>query len=212
MGTTVKKQFLLLKDKPVICHTIEKFEQNEGVDSIVLVTSADSIDFCKKVVLKYGYRKVVKIVEGGSERQLSVHNALKEIDEDGIVLIHDGARPFIMQEDIDKIISETKANGACVMAVKAKDTVKIADDCGFVKETPKRSLLWNIQTPQGFRLDLIKNAYAQAEKDGFMGTDDSSLAERTGVKVKLVEGHYSNIKITTKEDLIFAEAMLEGEK
>lgn len=212
MGTAVKKQFLLIKDKPVICHTIEKFEENPNIDSIVLVTSADSVDFCKEIVLKYGYKKVEKIVEGGSERQFSVHNALKAIDETDIVLIHDGARPFIMQEDIDKIVCETKTNGACIMAVKSKDTVKIADEDNFVKETPMRSFVWNIQTPQGFKFDLIKFAYDEAEKDGFIGTDDSSLAERLGIKVKLVEGHYSNIKITTKEDLIFAEAMSEGIK
>ncbi len=209
MGMDVKKQFLEIKGKPVLCHTIEAFEKNKNIHSIVIVTGEDSIDFCKELAEKYDYKKVEKVVAGGSERQFSVHNALKSIDKTDIVLIHDGARPFIMQEDINKVIEETFLTGASVMAVKSKDTIKVADSESFVKETPDRNLLWNIQTPQGFDFKTISNAYSQAEKDGFLGTDDSSLAERLGIKVKLVEGHYTNIKITTKDDLIYAGAILE---
>lgn len=210
MGTSVKKQFLIIKDKPVLFYAVDAFEKNKKIDSIIIVTSKDSIDYCKKdIVEAFGFKKVMAVIEGGSERQHSVHNALNYIDDADIVLIHDGARPFIMQEDINKIVDETEKYGACVMAVKSKDTIKIADGDGFVKETPDRAFLWNIQTPQSFKLPLVKEAYDKAEDDGFFGTDDSSLVERLGIKVKLVEGHYTNIKITTKDDLLAAEAILE---
>jgi len=211
MGTSIHKQFLNIKNKPVLYYTVNAFEKNEKVDSIIIVTGKEDIDNCKDIVLSYSFKKVENIVEGGSERQFSVYNALKSLDEDtDIVLIHDGARPFIMQEDINKVISSVKEYETGIMAVRSKDTIKVADECGFVKETPDRNLLWNIQTPQGFKLNIIKEAYERAEKEGFLGTDDSSLVERMGIKVRLVEGHYTNIKITTKDDIMVAESILEG--
>ena len=214
MGTDIPKQFLDIKGKPVLGYTVEAFEKNENIDSIIIVTSAEKIDYCRKeIVEKYSFNKVIKIVEGGSERQFSVYNAIKAIDENtDIVLIQDGARPFIMKEDIDKVIKGVIENGAAVMAVKSKDTIKVADENGFVKDTPDRSFIWNIQTPQGFLLPIIKEAYKKAEEDRFIGTDDSMLAERLGYKVKLIEGHYTNIKITTKDDLWVAKNILEGLK
>ncbi|MBE6008839.1 MAG: 2-C-methyl-D-erythritol 4-phosphate cytidylyltransferase [Lachnospiraceae bacterium] len=212
MGVDIPKQFLEIKGKPVLYYTVSAFEKNKNVDSVIIVTGKESIEYCQKdIVEKYSFKKVEAIVEGGKERQNSVHNALNALkDKNGIVLIHDGARPFIMQEDIDEIILSVKEYGSAVLAVKSKDTVKIADENGFVKETPDRSFIWNIQTPQGFDCSLIKEAYEKAEEDGFSGTDDSSLVERLGVRVKLVEGHYTNIKITTKDDLLVAEGFLEG--
>ena len=211
MGGNKPKQFLSLKGKPIIYYTINAFEKNDNIDSIILVTGADYISYCKeKIEDKYGFKKISRIISGGSERQYSVYNALKIIEPDtDIVLIHDGVRPFIMQQDINKIIEDTGLYGAAVMAVKSKDTVKFADESGFVAETPDRERLWNIQTPQGFKLDIIKAAYDKAASDGFLGTDDSSLAERNGVRVKITEGHYTNIKITTEEDLLTADTFLE---
>ena len=211
MGGNIPKQFLNLKGKPIIYYTLNAFEKNANIDSIILVTGSDYISYCEEeIVSRYGFKKISKIIAGGSERQYSVYNALKIIEPNtDIVLIHDGARPFIMQEDIDRIIEDTRLYGAAIMAVKCKDTVKIADESGFVAETPDRARLWNIQTPQGFKLDIIKKAYDKAQYDGFLGTDDSSLAERNGVMVKVTEGHYTNIKITTEEDLLTAEAFPE---
>ena len=212
MGSDMPKQFLQIKGKPVLYYTVDAFEKNDNIDSVVIVTGRESIEYCRKeIVEKYAFKKVKAIVEGGKERQNSVYNALNTITADtDIVLIHDGARPFIMQEDINKVILSVKEYGSAVLAVKSKDTIKIADTDGFVSETPDRSFMWNIQTPQGFGFSVVKEAYDKAEKDGFIGTDDSSLVERLGKRVKLVEGHYTNIKITTKDDLIIAESILEG--
>ena len=212
MGSDMPKQFLQIKGKPVLYYTVDAFEKNNNIDSVVIVTGRESIEYCRKeIVEKYAFKKVKAIVEGGKERQNSVYNALNTITADtDIVLIHDGARPFIMQEDINKVILSVKEYGSAVLAVKSKDTIKIADTDGFVSETPDRSFMWNIQTPQGFGFSVVKEAYDKAEKDGFIGTDDSSLVERLGKRVKLVEGHYTNIKITTKDDLIIAESILEG--
>ena len=212
MGADRPKQFLEIKDKPVLYYTINAFEKNRSVDSIVIVTGVENIEFCsKEIVEKYDFKKVKAIIEGGKERQNSVHNALNALNYDtDIVLIHDGARPFVMQEDIDKVISFSHKYDGAVLAVKSKDTVKVADENGFVKGTPDRKFLWNIQTPQGFSYSLLKEAYDKAASDGFIGTDDSSLVERLGKRVKLVEGHYTNIKITTKDDLLAAESILEG--
>ena len=212
MGSDTPKQFLQIKGKPVLYYTVDAFEKNDNIDSVVIVTGRESIEYCRKeIVEKYAFKKVKAIVEGGKERQNSVYNALNTITADtDIVLIHDGARPFIMQEDINKVILSVKEYGSAVLAVKSKDTIKIADTDGFVSETPDRSFMWNIQTPQGFGFSVVKEAYDKAGKDGFIGTDDSSLVERLGKRVKLVEGHYTNIKITTKDDLIIAESILEG--
>lgn len=211
MGKDIPKQFIPIKGNPIIYYTLKAFEKNNNIENIILVTGESYIEYCRdNIINRYGFKKVSHIIAGGSERQYSVQNALKIIDADtDIVIIHDGARPFVMQEDINKIIDETCIYGACVMAVRSKDTIKVADEDGFVIDTPDRSGLWNIQTPQSFFYDIIKAAYEKAESDGFLGTDDSSLAERTGVRVKITEGHYTNIKITTEDDMLTAESILE---
>lgn len=211
MNSNIAKQYLLLDGKEILFYTLKKFEDCDLVDEIILVTGKDEIEFCRKeIVNKYGLKKVTNIINGGKERQDSVYNGIKALGEDTeIVLIHDGVRPFVRIEDIKKIIKETEKHGSCVLGVKVKDTVKLCDMQGVVLDTPKRESLWLAQTPQSFKYTTVKEAYEKAYKDGFWGTDDSMLVERMGEKIKMVEGSYNNIKITTPEDLYMGEAILK---
>lgn len=212
MGTDINKQFIKLNDKPILVYTIECFDKCEAINEIVVVTSKDYVDYCKdEIIDKYEFKKDIKIVVGGKERQDSVYNGLKNINTD-IVLIHDGVRPFIEQKHIKGVIKSVYENDACVLGVKVKDTIKLSDDGGFVISTPKRDNMWAIQTPQAFKYSLILEAYECAIEDKFLGTDDSMLVERLGYKVKIEEGSYSNIKITTKDDLITAKIILDSYK
>lgn len=205
MGLNYPKQFLEYKGKAVFLNIIDKLEENSKVDGIVIVTKEEYIekvkDLCKD------YKKIINIVKGGTERQDSIYEGLKLIeDEDSIVAIQDGVRPFIkdryIEETYDALSKDKKISGA-VVAVKVKDTIKIKDEKGFIIKTPKRSDLIAAQTPQVFRTKEIKEAYEKAFKDNFYGTDDSSLMERLGKKIYYVEGDYSNIKITSPDDLHF---------
>ncbi len=211
MGTKVLKQYLEIKGIPVLARTLSCFENCKEISEIVIVTAEAEKEFCEKeIVEKFNFSKVKKIVSGGAERQESVFNGLNALEKDtDIVLIHDGVRPFVKKIYIKKIIEETALYEACVLGVKVKDTIKICDENGFVENTPDRRALWIAQTPQAFKYSLIMNAYKKAESDGFFGTDDSMLAERLGLKVKMTEGDYDNIKITTKEDLAFGEAIVK---
>lgn len=214
MGEGINKQLLELQNKPVIVHTLEKFEHNAYVDFIILVVKAEEKDYFKKEIKdKYQFTKILKIIEGGSERQESVYKGLKAIEDlESLVLIHDGARPFVTEQILTENIKEAYAYGRAVTAVKVKDTVKIVKE-GKVLETPPRQWLYLAQTPQSFEYPIIMEAHKQADRDGYMGTDDSSLVERLGLDVKIVEGDYHNIKITTPEDLIVAlQIVKEGEK
>jgi 2-C-methyl-D-erythritol 4-phosphate cytidylyltransferase len=151
------------------------------------------------------------MVPGGKERQDSIYNALKTISGDGIILVHDAARPFILKENIWRLIEKTMESGAAIIGVQAKDTMKTVHN-RTVGETVERSSLWAVQTPQAFRMSILLKAYEKAEQDGFLGTDDSSLVERLPHPVMMVEGDYDNIKLTTPEDLFFAEAILKKRK
>lgn len=206
MGGSVKKQYLKLNGKEIIRLTAEVFDGCPEVDEIAVVTGSDEVDFVRDIL--NGLKKVVAVTEGGSERQYSVYNGLKTLTDCDIVLIHDGVRPFVDNRDIAACIAEAKNSGACVLGVPVKDTIKICDENGVIISTPKRTLLWAAQTPQCFRFELILKAYENAVKEGFLGTDDASLAERMGVEVKMVTGSYNNIKITTPEDLIIGEKIL----
>ena len=210
MKSKVAKQFIEIKNKPVVAYSIEKFEGSDNISEIVIVTGENDIDYFKsEIIEKYGYKKVKAVVKGGSERQYSVYNGLKALDKKtDIVLIHDGVRPFIKLEEIDRLIDEARIHKACVLGVKVKDTIKVCDENGFVEDTPKRELLWSAQTPQVFDYSLIMEAHKKAEEEEFLGTDDSMLVERMGYKIKMVEGSYENIKITTPEDLIIAEGLV----
>ncbi len=211
MNTAVHKQYLDIKGKPVLYYALHAFEQS-NVDEIVLVVGKGETDYCRQeIVEKYGLKKVKKIVEGGKERYHSVYEGLKAADHPDYVLIHDGARPFILKKTIEQTMQEVKKYQACVVAVPVKDTVKIADEEGYAKETPERKYVWAVQTPQVFSYPMIYDAYEKAlQQEDTSITDDAMVLEKvTGRKVRLIEGSYRNIKITTPEDLLIAECYLE---
>ncbi len=219
MGTKVQKQFLDLCGKPVLWYSLQAFETSAWVDEMILVTGEDLISYCKEeIVEKYGFRKVKAVVAGGTERYHSVYQGLQAISdvEQRIVFIHDGARPFLTEEMIERAYRETLEHGACVVGMPVKDTIKIADENGFIRETPKRSLVWQIQTPQVFDAELIVPTYRQViEREqellakGVQITDDAMVVETMCAHpVKLVQGSYENMKLTTPEDLKVAEAFL----
>lgn len=209
MKSDLNKQFLKIGNKEVIAHTIDKFYNNENIDEIIIVIREDEKEFFQEnIINKYGYKNI-KIAFGGKERQDSVYNGLKEVDEKSkIVLIHDGARPFVTNEIIKKSIECAKEYNCAIVGVPVKDTIKIVNEKNDVCDTPNRSTLWSIQTPQVFNYSLIMKAHKKAKDDEYYGTDDSMLMEYLGYNVKVVEGSYNNIKITTPEDLKIAEEIL----
>ncbi|NLY66477.1 MAG: 2-C-methyl-D-erythritol 4-phosphate cytidylyltransferase [Tissierellia bacterium] len=213
MGSKVNKQFIFLKDKPILAHTIEKFERCEYVDEIIVVAREDEINYCKKeIVKKYKFQKVSKIVRGGKERQDSVYNGILALDErTGIVISHDGARPFVEVKNIIDVIEGAYKYGACIIGVPVKDTIKVVEN-NNINKTPERSLLWQAQTPQCFKKEVLMEGYRKAIEDNFVGTDDSMLVERLGMDVKIIMGSYENIKITTPEDIIIAESILKDKE
>ena len=202
MNMGINKQFIKLEGKEIIAYTIEKFYNNSNIEDIVVVVKEDESEFFKKEILdKYNFKNV-KIAYGGKERQDSVYNGLKLLDEKcDVVLIHDGARPFVSDKIIDKSIEEAKEHKAIVVGVPVKDTIKVTDNDKNIVDTPNRSVLWAVQTPQTFDYNILIDAYKDAFKNKFYGTDDAMLVERIGYKVKMLEGSYNNIKITTQEDL-----------
>jgi len=211
MGASINKQYLQLAGRPILAHTLTPFEQHPGIDSIVVVSPEAEIPFCREqVVERFDFRKVTAVVPGGEERQDSVRNgleALGEVDDGDLVLIHDGVRPLIDAALISRLIEALGTLQACLAGVPAKDTVKEVAG-GVVVATPERSRLWLAQTPQAFRLGLIREAHRRALREGYRATDDAMLAEWCGHPVHMVMGSYRNIKITTPEDLVVAEAML----
>lgn len=224
MHSSVQKQYLLLGDKPVIYYSLKTF-QDSFMDDIILVTGNGDEAYCRKeIVDRYHFTKVKEIVAGGRERYDSVYNALQVIkkkdmqipDEDGFVFIHDGARPFLTEEILQRTLEAVAADQACVAAMPVKDTIKVVDEKGYALQTPDRNSLWQVQTPQVFDSRLIIEAYERLmqEKDslaakGIRITDDAMVVETLmGHSVRLVQGSYENIKITTPEDLVTAEAFL----
>jgi 2-C-methyl-D-erythritol 4-phosphate cytidylyltransferase len=211
MKSKVQKQYLLIKEKPVLYYTLSAFENSPLINEIILVTGKDEIAYCQKeIVENYGFSKVQKIVAGGKERYHSVYEGIKAIETADYVFIHDGARPFVDGEMIARVCDAVAEYKACVVGMPVKDTIKIADDAGFAEQTPDRRKVWQIQTPQTFEYQLIKGAYEKLLEDEPEGiTDDAMVVETmTDHKVKLVEGSYRNIKITTPEDLLVAESFL----
>lgn len=211
MGTTIKKQYIPLKGKEVLAHTLQTFEECKVVDEVIVVVSKEEIDYIKEYIIeKYNLSKVKKVVPGGKERQDSVYNGLMATGEDSkYVMIHDGARPFIKKETILEIVETTKNQGAAIVAVPVKDTIKVINlEEKTVEATPNRASLWSVQTPQSFERELLIKAYKYASERNLQVTDDSMLVEAYGHGVHIVEGDYTNIKITTPEDLIIGEAIL----
>ena len=212
MGTEISKQFLPLCGKEILAHTVEKFEKAACIRDIILVTGGDALQDVRQMVQEYGWKKIISVTEGGKERQDSVFLGLQQVPQDTeIVLIHDGVRPFVTEEILERSIAAAKETGGCVAGVPAKDTIKVCDAEGFAIATPNRSTLRQIQTPQTFRRKEILAAYEKAKADGFLGTDDASVAEHSGFPVRVIMGSYSNIKITTKDDLLIGAAFLKEE-
>ena len=211
MNSKVHKQYLIIQDRPVLYYSLKAFEDS-AVDEIVLVVGKGEEEFCRReIVDKYGISKVKAIVEGGKERYHSVFEGLKQTSDADYVLIHDGARPFVDQDIIRRCMQEVQKYQACVVGMPVKDTIKIADEEGYAKQTPDRKNVWMIQTPQTFSYALIYEAYGEMLKtEDTAITDDAMVLERIkGKKSKLIEGSYRNIKITTPEDLLIANVYLQ---
>ena len=206
----IPKQRVLLEGKPVIAHTLAAFQSAKQIQKIVLVARKEDLTDFRALCKQYGFTKVIAVVEGGKTRQQSVLCGLRHIDRDaGYLAIHDGARPLIRPEVIDGVIEAARRCQAAAAAVRVKDTVKIADENGFILETPDRSRLWNVQTPQAFEAALYRRAMDEACQKGWDFTDDCQLIEMTGQRVCLYEADYTNIKITTPEDIAVARALLQ---
>ena len=216
MHSEIPKQYMDLCGYPVLYYSLKAFEES-AVNEIVLVTGALDIEFCRKeIVEEYGFSKVAAIVAGGSERYLSVYEGLKVASDAYYVLIHDGARPLIDEDLIRRSMETVVREKACVPGVPVKDTIKVTDHDGYAAATPNRSSLWAVQTPQCFSVELLTQSYRRlfaAEEQGAelpAVTDDAMLVEQmTGHKVKIINGNYTNIKITTPEDLLMAKSFLQ---
>lgn len=211
MNAGMNKQFVNINGRPLLAHTLEVFQSCKAIDSIILVAGKDELQLCREQILEvYGFDKVDKLVAGGNERQQSVFNGITQLADDcEVVVIHDGARPVITGDIIERCIEGAKAFGAVSAGMPAKETVKILDGNGFVEYTPKRETVWVTQTPQAFRPETIRKAHENAQSKGIFGTDDAFLVECLGVKVKMIECSYENIKVTTPEDIILAEIILD---
>ena len=210
MNSSISKQFIEIKGKPIIYYTIKKFNDNKNIDNIILVLSSEEIEYFKKNILNKYDIKVDKIVVGGAERQDSVYNGLKSLEnsETDIVLIHDGARPFISDRIIDEGIKYATIYGASAPGVMPKDTIKIKDENNFSLNTHNRETLVSIQTPQVFKFNEILECHRKVKIDKLVVTDDTMVVEKYGNKVYLYDGEYTNIKVTTPEDLILGEKLI----
>ena len=212
MHSKIQKQFLEIGGKPVLYYSLRCFQDSPLIDDIILVTGEDALSYCRsEIVDRYGFTKVSRIVQGGKERYDSVYAGLLACEDTDYVLIHDGARPFITEEILRRGMEGVKETGACVIGMPSKDTVKLSDAAGFVSETPDRKTVWTIQTPQIFSYNLIKSAHDSIRrKDMSQITDDAMVVEQeSGTRIRLVEGSYMNLKITTPEDLNVAEIFLQ---
>ena len=227
MKSGVAKQYMLLQGKPLLWYALDVVERSELIDDCILVTDQESLEngYAKnEIVAHYGFHKVDTIVAGGAQRYDSVYEALKRIasadrkvpNRDGYVFIHDGARPFLTEEILQRCYEAVTKYHACVAGMPVKDTIKIVDGEGYALRTPDRSSVWQVQTPQVFDTPLILSAYEKLMqeqerlvREGIRITDDAMVVETLmGNAIKLVEGSYQNIKITTPEDMAVAEAFL----
>ncbi len=211
MKLDIPKQFAEVMGKPVIAYTINAFSSCRAIDEIIIVTLPDYLVYCKDVADDFGFDKVTKIVSGGATRRESVYKGLLEADGADIVAIHDGARPLIDSDTIAQCIASAQRYGCAAVGVKMKDTVKSVNEDGFIEFTADREKLWQVQTPQCFKKDLILKLHAEAHQSGTDATDDCMLAESAGYSVKMVEGKYENIKMTTPQDIYIMKGLLGGE-
>lgn len=216
MESDIQKQYMMLCGKPLIAYALEAFEKS-SVEQLVLVTAAGEEETVRRrIVEAFGFSKVISVVAGGKERYHSVYEGLKALKNCEYVLIHDGARPLVSAEMIERAILGAKNHKACAVGMPVKDTIKISDENGFAAATPDRSCLWQVQTPQAFSYTLVRSAYDKimAEPKLQTGiTDDAMVVEScTSCKVKLIKGSYENLKVTTPEDMILAEALIQRRK
>ncbi len=211
MGGEIQKQYLMLGGMPILVRTLYAFQEAPLVDDIYLVLPADDLGRAQEQILsRYNLSKVKQVLRGGERRQDSVKAGVSALDVDyDIVLIHDGVRPFVSQAIIRRVIQEARQSKAVAIGIPAGDTVKKIDNCGFIVETLNRDQLWLTQTPQAFAASLLRKAYDIAYRDNYYGTDDASLVERMGTKVKMLPGSANNIKITTPVDLQWGEFYLK---
>ncbi|NLN65727.1 MAG: 2-C-methyl-D-erythritol 4-phosphate cytidylyltransferase [Clostridiaceae bacterium] len=209
MKADMNKQYLLISGKPILAHTIEAFERCEIISEIIIVIHHEDRKLFEECILPFGFSKITSVVDGGADRQASVYRGLQRIDPAcEIIMVHDGARPFIHSNIITDSVNVAKKQGVACVGVPVKDTIKMVNSVKRVDKTLERSLLWAVQTPQVFKRDILIKAHEKAIEEGYRGTDDSVLAERLGIPVHMVMGSYSNIKITTIEDLAIAEAIV----
>ncbi len=207
MGAGHNKLFLQLAGKPILAHTLLVFEQDPNCTGIWIAVKDEERDVVQALLKEHRISKVKGLPTGGEERQHSVYSCIKQMKNVNIVLVHDAARPFITEPIIKQLAETAYFQGAAIAGVRVKDTMKVVRD-GIIEETIDRELLWSIQTPQAFRFNLLAEAENVAEKIGFLGTDEAMLVERLGHKIHIVESSYENVKMTTKEDLLFGEAIL----
>jgi len=211
MNSNINKQYLNIKGKPLLYYSIKVFSENPQIDGIVLVVPKGEINYCQEeIVNKYNLLKIKAIVEGGGERQNSVYNGLKQIKDCSIVIIHDGARPFVNDRMIEEGIKYAMLYGAASCGMPPKDTIKSVDAEGFSIDTFDRNKLFSVQTPQSFKYDLIFKGHENLIEEGILVTDDTMIIEKYGGRVYLYEGSYSNIKVTTPEDLLLIEKIAES--
>jgi 2-C-methyl-D-erythritol 4-phosphate cytidylyltransferase len=210
MGGGTAKQFIVLGEKPLLVHTLQRLEHSPEVDEVGVAVPEEFIAEVEQLVSKYRLHKVSKVVAGGPHRQDSVANVLRcfSFRPTDVVLVHDGVRPFVQPKKIAEAISACREHDAAVLAVQPKDTIRRSNGGGFFDQTLDRSALWLVQTPQVFKAPLLMKAFEKAAKDKFTATDEAALVERLGVKVRIIQGSYDNIKITTKEDLDLGERIL----
>ena len=214
MGAGTPKQFLMLDGVPMMLHALRVLERAPGVTEVILVVPKEERDRAlAEVVERHGLKKVLKVVPGGATRQESVQHGLNEVDKDvEIVVVHDAVRPFVTEDRIERSIEAARQHGGAIVAVPMKDTPKQAGPDRLIQRTLDRTELWLAQTPQTFRRALVVEAYRTAAMAHVHATDDAALVERLGHKVAIVEGSWENIKITTPEDMILAEAILAARK
>jgi len=209
MGRGINKLFIPLNSEPILAHTIRALAGQPDIQHLIVAAAVNDIE--QITGLLQGMRLSIswQVVVGGEERQDSIRNALAQLPaETDYVLVHDGARPFADEVLIKRVVEAAEAYGSAIAAVPVKDTIKRIDSNGFVEGTPDRSALWAVQTPQVFRASILVEAYRQAQREGVKVTDDAGLVERSGHEVKIVEGSYTNMKITTPEDVVVAKAIM----
>jgi 2-C-methyl-D-erythritol 4-phosphate cytidylyltransferase len=212
MKSSTNKQYMLLNSRPILAYSLDFFEKLDVVDEIVVVTGEKDLVYCEREIIKpFKYKKVSAVITGGKERQDSVWAGLRKLGADTkFVAVHDGARPLLSSSVLYRLLEEAEEWGAAIPGIASKDTLKVVDRDDFVRQTLDRTTVYAIQTPQVFKYEELMAAYQQAQEEDFRGTDDASLFEHFIGRVKVVEGDYNNIKITTPGDMLIAEALLKG--